>query len=601
MAPSPMQIVVAVVLAATVVSLWLFPGRDRWQSKLQERFILGVPWGSLIVVVVNVAFYLFAQSGLQQWGSPVIYAFVSWSYFYPLGVVTSGIAHGSPAHLVGNMAGTIVLAPIAEYAWGHYAHSERSSSAVDADEETDRNAEERHRDHESDEQTGFEWGTDSTATSAGGADEPWDTDDELLPDAPSNGTDRTIVEQPFLRAFVFFPGALLAISLITSVYSLGPSLGFSGAVYAIIGFAVVYYPLAAVVSVVAASGLGVIWQTVTNPIVRGSVEAGGPAPPSWAGIGFQAHALGFLLGVFAALALLSRRDRLPSPGRVFFGILGVGLAQSLWLVVWPGGDDVFVLYRAVGVVALFVVTALVTVAATSERTDQLLTKRTAAIGILAIATGLLAFPSIFLGIVAVDDGGVAGAQEVEIRDYTVAYADNVTSGHGTGFDLGLEDDALASQITGVVVTSEQRDVWTIGIREDQLAYAGKDSVVVGGPGWSETVDVERSGWIVAGNDTAFAVDLHHDGETTRSFSTDPSTADARIDGYTTTIVPTESAFELQVTDQSGTVDTIAIPEANTTTDLDGLRITTESDGDVRRIYMETDDGRALVATEETYS
>ncbi|WP_460918769.1 rhomboid family intramembrane serine protease [Salinarchaeum chitinilyticum] len=590
-----MQWVVAVVLVATVASLWAFPGRDRWRSKLEERFVLGVPWGSLLVVAVNVAFYLFAQSGLQQWGSPVIYAFVSWSYFYPLGVVTSGIAHGSPAHLIGNMAGTLVLAPIAEYAWGHYPRSTDESTADDA------NADGSPAEESDGEVVGNAWNDGSGGPWDGDEDEPWDTDDEFLPDAPSDREGPSIVDRPLVRALVFFPGALFAVSLITSVYSLGPSLGFSGAVYAIIGFTVVYYPLTTVVSVVAASSLSVLWEALTNPIVRGSIEAGGPTPPSWAGIGFQAHALGFLLGVFAALALLSKRDRLPSPGRVFFGILGVGLVQSLWLVVWPAGDDVYVLYRGVGVVAVFVVAGLVTIAATSERDGPPLTRRTGAIAVLAIATGLLAFPSIFLGIVAVDDGSVAGAQEVEIRDYTIAYADNATSGHVSGIDMGLEEDALASQITGVVVTSEERNMWTIGIREGQLAYAGNDSVTVGGPGWAETVDVERTGWEVAGNDTAFAVDLHHDGETTRSFTTDPVTADARIDGYTTTVVPTDEAFELRVADGAGTVETIAIPETNSSTDVGDLQIVVESDGDARRIYMESEGGRALVAQEETYS
>lgn len=606
MAPSPTQVVVAVVLVVTVASLWAFPGRDRWRSKLEERFVLGVPWGSLLVVAVNVVFYLFAQSGLEQWGSPVIHAFVSWSYFYPLGVVTSGIAHGSPAHLISNMAGTLVLAPIAEYAWGHYPRSADESEADDVQAKEsagDGSTGGGTTDNEPERQvSGNAWNDDSGDSRWNGDDdEPWDTDDEFLPDAPSERNDGSIVERPLVRALVLFPGALFAVSLITSVYSLGPSLGFSGAVYAIVGFAVVYYPLTTVVSVVAASGLGVLWEALSNPIVRGSIEAGGPAPPSWAGIGFQAHVLGFLLGVFAALALISKRDRLPSPGRVFFGILGVGLVQSLWLVVWPAADDVYVLYRGVGVVALFVVAGLVTIAATSERSGPPLTKRTAAIGVLAVATALLAFPSIFLGIVAVDDASVAGTQEVEIRDYAIAYADNATSGHVSGIDMGLEEDALASQITGVVVTSEERNMWAIEIREDQLAYAGNDSVTVGGPGWYETVDVERTGWEVAGNDTAFAVDLHHNGETTRSFATDPVTADARIDGYTTAVVPTDESFELRVADGSGAVETVAIPETNSSTDLGDLQIAVESDGDAKRIYMETDDGRVLIAQEETYS
>ena len=116
--PTRVGLVAALVFAFAVV--WYYEGRGRWRARLADRFVLGVPWGTLVTVAVVVGFYLFAQSGLEHWESPVVYPFVTWSYFYPTGILTAGIAHGSAGHIVGNMTGTLAFAPIVEYAWGHY-------------------------------------------------------------------------------------------------------------------------------------------------------------------------------------------------------------------------------------------------------------------------------------------------------------------------------------------------------------------------------------------------------------------------------------------------------------------------------------------------
>jgi membrane associated rhomboid family serine protease len=549
MLPSPMQFVVAIALVAVAFGIWLFEGRGRWRARLEDRFVYGVPWGTALVVAINVGFYLFAQSGLTHWDDPVIYAYISWSYFYPLGMVTSGISHGSPAHLIGNMTGTLALGVIAEYAWSHYPRAAYGSE---------------------------------------------DADDEIA-------EDRTFVERPLVRALVFFPGALLAVGLLTAVYSLQPSLGFSGAVYALIGFAVVYYPLRAVAGVVAASAIGVIWNALTSPSVTSTVSSSPPSPPSWAGIGFQAHALGFLFGVFAALALLTKRDRFRSTQRVFFGVVGVGLAMSLWLVAWPGGTDEYTLYRGVGVVLLLVVTSLVAVAAGGSRSDSLVTKRKAAIGALVAFTFLVAAPGVLGGIFVVDDGGIEGSQAVEIEDYTVAYAEDASIGRELPFgDANASEQADGTEVSGVLLTSEDREIWTRAVRADVLEFTGNETVVVGGIGWRETVRAQRIGWDVAGNGTAYVVDLHHDGETTRSFTSEPTTASARIEGYDVTVVPTQEAFELRVRDDGGVVDTVPIPEATSETSVGDVRIVTELEDGVRHVSMETDDSRAVIAEEETY-
>ena len=114
------QLLIVAALAAATGYIWQLEGRGRWRPLLTDRFLYGVPWGTLITVAGVVAFYLFAQSGLRHWAEPVTVAFRSWSYSYLPGMLSSGFAHGSPDHLVGNLIGTVVLAPIAEYAFSHY-------------------------------------------------------------------------------------------------------------------------------------------------------------------------------------------------------------------------------------------------------------------------------------------------------------------------------------------------------------------------------------------------------------------------------------------------------------------------------------------------
>ena len=269
MVATPTRVGLVAALAFALGVVWYYEGRGRWRARLADRFLLGVPWGTLVTVAVVVGFYLFAQGGLRHWETPVIYPFVTWSYFYPTGLLTAGIAHGSPGHIVGNMAGTLAFAPIVEYAWGHYPPSARGRDRL------------------------------------GG---------------PTAGSG--LLGRPAVRALVVFPAVLLVAAFVTSAFAAGPGLGFSGAVFAIAGFAVITYPVTTVVAVVAASAVGTVYTALTEPIVRATFEAGGPSLPGWAGIAFQAHMLGFLLGVVAGGLLLARRTRRPALDRVFLGKIG---------------------------------------------------------------------------------------------------------------------------------------------------------------------------------------------------------------------------------------------------------------------------------------
>ena len=616
---SPTQIALLVTLVLALAFAW-YAGGGRWRDRVSDRLLYGIPWGTLVIVGLNFAFYLFAQGGLAEFTDPVFLPFVSWSYFYPLGMLTAGIAHGSAGHILGNMAGTLVLAPIAEYVWGHRppeAWSHRVGGLAGR-------FDVRHRE-------GY-------------------------------------LNNPWIRAVVIFPGVLLLGAFATSFLALGPGIGFSGAVFGIIGFAVVTAPLAAVVGIVGISALGQLVSALRQPIVRAGIEAGPPSPPAWASIGFQAHMLGFLFGVLVGVGLLVARDQRPATERVFFATALVGLAQSLWLIALPGDGDTFVLYRGAGTILVVVLSVVVAVAAGGRREglpkpmsalpraptrrqlaiawlvflglgfvfgiggaavadqpfvlalvpvvlvtlllalpalppllpDRLvaspISRRQAAVGLIALFTVLIGIVGIPYGFVQVDDPDIEGADSVSVRDYDIAYVNNATTGHSLAGDL-IDEETLQSNVSGVIVVSDQREMWTTGIRPATLTYQGNATMQVGGLGWRETVEAQRQGWSVVGNDSAYVVDLLVDGERTRSYTGDAVRADVRIDGHTVSIVPGEE-FTIRVTRDGTSVGTAVVPEVNGTATAGPLTFVTEQRDGEAAVFVDSDGTRVRIATRD---
>ncbi|MEM4780917.1 MAG: rhomboid family intramembrane serine protease [Halalkalicoccus sp.] len=625
---TPTRVALVVALLAALVAAWYADGRGRWRAAAADRLLYGVPWGTAVTVSILVAFYLVVQGGLYYWNDPVAIAFVTWSYFYPTGLLTAGIAHAGPAHLLSNVTGTVVFGAIAEYVWGHYPSSRDAG-------ERDPSAETR------------------TLRVDGGR--------------------RGLLSRPWLRAVVAFPAALFGAAFLTAVFSLGPGLGFSGAVFALVGFALVSRPLATVVGVTVAATLSLLGDALARPVVRETVEVGPPVPPEWAGIGFHAHLLGFLLGALVAAALLSRRRRRPSFAAIAFGVLVVGSTQALWLLVWSTGVDEHALYQGIGVtmvltlalviaeavagsdrglprplgrfdrvpsrrtlaiawlgavaigllaglVGVFVVGEAVALSAgllvvlaavlavpglVSVVPDRVFptptTRRHAAVTCLVVVTFLLAMVSVPVGLTAVGEDAMPEAGAVTAGDYAVTYEEDATSGRESTVDVGDEEALVGDDVSGVIVVSDERELWTVAVSEAILAFEGEETVTVGGVGWRETIHVERTGWEVLGDDTAYAVDLSpEDDETTRAFTSDPVEANAEIDGRTVAVVPTDDEFDLAVRADGETVGTAPIPEVGGSTNVGALSFTTVEDGDTVRVLAEADDVRIAIAERETY-
>ncbi len=307
-------IVVTVALSLVVVRRLATPER-RWRDVAGERFIMGVPWGTLVVVTVVLAVYLFVQDGITDPSDPVTIPYRSWSYFYPLGMLTASFSHASPGHLVSNLAGTVVAAPLAEYAWGHYASS---------------NARENH------------------------------------PDAGVRSQLRTWWTTPWIRAVVIFPAVVIAIGLLTSLFSLGPVIGFSGVVFAFVGFAIVHYPIVTLVGVIGVqSALQTLYRALQDPIHVYTASPSPPTAPSWAEIAIQGHALGFFLGLVLAVAVLERRGSRPNPLHVWLAVLLYAISRGLWQIYWFGEGQTYFLFQGPGLVIVALLALVITVALTA--------------------------------------------------------------------------------------------------------------------------------------------------------------------------------------------------------------------------------------------
>ncbi|WP_284013474.1 rhomboid family intramembrane serine protease [Halobaculum litoreum] len=560
---SRVAVVVAVALTLVlVVALERLAGTDR-RVVLRRRLLLGVPWGTLTAVAFVLAVYLFVQGGWTHWNGPVVVPFRAWSYLAPLGVVVSPFAHAGPGHLLGNLFGTLAVAPLVEYAVGHYPRRRGASS--------------------------FGPGRDGSRLGA-------------------------LANNPFARAFVLFPGAVLAVGLVSGAFALGPVIGFSGVVFAFVGAALVYYPLGTVVALSGAGLVSTTYRALSTPVLEAS---GRPAyvTPWWADIAIQGHALGLLVGVLLAAWLAAARgDDLPPPRRLALGALLVGVEQSLWAVYWYRGGESYVLYRGVGLALVALAAVLVAALAVGRDAPpadsvrealRALTPRRGSVAVLLVVLAVLSGPAVVVNLVAVNDEPLPG-DPVEVRGYSVTYAEGVENGMVSVVEFEAFGESTTVNTSGVVVRNPERGVWTTAVSKGRLAFAGTQRVVVGGVGWRETVRVDRRGWTTVGGDApAYRVTLTYDDETRLAHLSNASRAEPRIEGKVVSVVPTASGFELLVEGDDERA-TVPVPAENETVRANGLSFVRDG----RAVYALAGEGnastgnatttRVRVATRERY-
>ncbi|WP_338739473.1 rhomboid family intramembrane serine protease [Haloplanus salilacus] len=535
------------LLLSVLVVVALDRPRGRWGAHLRSRFLAGVPWGTLITAGFVLAVYLFVQGGWSNWYAPVTIPFRAWSYFYPVGVATAAFAHFGPAHLIGNLVGTLALAPIVEYTWGHY---------------------------------------------------PRERGTQTFTSPPTN---------PYVRALVVVPVAVLGVGLFTALFAVGPVIGFSGVVFAFAGFALVHYPITTVVALSASNGIRTLYRAFQQPTLTASA---GPSysSPWWADVAIQGHAIGLLAGVLLGVWLArARGDDRPSAARVAVGVALFGVAQALWAVYWFRGGETYVLYRAAGL-ALVVLLATLVAATVVASARPLLSRAGEGDGgalrslprwqvgatALVLCTAAIAGPAVPVNLTTPAEGDLP-ADPVTVRGYEVTYAEDVPNGMVSVVDVEAFGETTQVNTSGVIVRNRERGIWMTAVPAGRLAFTGTTRVRVGGVGWRDSVRVQRRGWSAIGGGTTYRVQLSYRDENVTAYTAPPARAEPVIAGRNVSVVSGSEEFRLDVSVGNRSATT-PVPGVNETVSAGGLDFINVGG----RIYAVDGSTRVRVARRETY-
>ncbi len=532
--------------AALALLWWVTDGK--WSHRARARLIYGVPWGSLLIVGVVLSVYLVLQRGFWTWSEPVVLPYRAWSFLYPTGLLTAGFAHASPSHLLNNLTATIVLAPLAEYLWGHYPAGDHGR------------------------------GISQSA--------PW-------------------YQLPVVRALVIFPGVAIGVGILTALFAIGPVIGFSGVVFAFGAFALVGAPVLTLIGLYLISVLRLLYRALETPITVATISGAPPAPPGWAGIAVQGHALGFLIGFIAGVLLLWARDRSPPAGQLFVALVIYGLTRGLWAVYRVAGDGTYILYRATGVVVVILIAILLTaIAITADRpfaipwrpsTDPV-SRRQGSLLVALLLLAVIAGPAVAFNLVTYADTTAPGEQTVTVGEYTVGYGEDVPNQIVPAIDIPGAGNLTDIRTSGVIVVNDKRQLWSRHVSATRLAATGTERIRLGGPGWAATVTATRTGWAVVGNDTVYAIDLEHANESVRTFRSVGARATPVIDNRTVTISIAETGdFQAEIYHNGTYIGATSLPAVNESVVVGELTITVEPVDDTRAIFVTRDGTRVQVA------
>ncbi|WP_435154345.1 rhomboid family intramembrane serine protease [Haladaptatus sp. DFWS20] len=535
----PIRVAIPLGLLLSILVVWFLDRpRGKWGAALRKRFLFGVPWGTLVSVVGVIAVYLFVQDGWNHWQNPVTVAFASWSYLYPLGMLLGSFSHAGPGHLLGNMTSTLAVAPLAEYFFSHYPTGQGETS-------------------------GSSWRT-----------------------------------TPWIRAFLLFPLGVIIIALGTSFFAWGPVIGFSGVVFAFVGFALVRYPLGTIVALSAQGVVNTLYLALRNPQITGEASTSF-SRPWWFGIAVQGHTLGFFLGAMAGVYVLRRRNVRLSALRIWAGSFVLLMSLSLWALWWYRGLEKYVLFRGLGVLFVLALAILVTVAVrTTDRESFGPNARQAGTVLFMIPLVAMAGIAIPVNLTAIDGDGTGSVDTgVEVDGYTVMYAENVPNQKVSVIDVSLGGETTQVNTSGVIVVNEDREIWSREVSQGQLAHAGRRTVRVGGVGWAKAVHVKREGWSATGGETAYQVWLRPDsGRWQHAFASDAANANPVLAGKQVSIAPRQGRFAIELSNNNSTIASGPLPAPNSSITLTNV---TFERGE-NRIVAVVNDTRVQVAKKETY-
>lgn len=508
-------------------------------GRLRERFVWGVPWGTVIVVLgVYAVFHLLQGAG--EPGGPNMVGFRSWSVWHPETILLSSFSHASNSHLTGNLMGTVVFASIVEYAWGHYPTEEDVPDSS--------------------------WLARRSSLFA------------RVEAALFSGPWRA---SPYAR-IGFFVLAVFLVGIACALFVPGAVIGFSGVVFAFAGFALVARPLLMLGGMLGLQALDLVYEGLTSPLAIAEADTRFVAP-SWSNTALQGHLFGMLVGVLLAVVMFRYRNVSPRLRYVWFAALVFAVSRSMWAVFWFLGEAEFVLFRGVGAAVVLGLATLVTLAALGSdhspvrRVD--VPVRAIAVGVLVVVVAAIAVSGLAYNLVPVTpqestQGGI------DIDGYTVTYAEGVEDRY-TALDLPVVRDLLSVEMSGVVVTSDDRNVWALETPADELAFDGRAVVVVGDSTWREVVIINHTQWEVIGGNTTYKVYGQHwgvDDDQRLLFESDPAEAGVTINHSRVSIEPTAEFYDLVVERDNETLGREPVPSRNETATVGGIEFTRKGDG-----------------------
>jgi len=224
-----------------------------------------------------------------------------------------------------------------------------------------------------------------------------------------------------------------------------------------------------------------------------------------------------------------------------------------------------------------------------------LSRREAAFGLVVCTLVALSLLGVWFNLFLVDDAraGLGDAEPLEVEDYTVFYAEGVENQFIPAVPAGEDVEGDRINASGVIVVSEQRNIWWEEVSKRQLASRGDVTVRLGGVTWNENVRASRTAWSLVGGNETYRVRLGRADAEERPvvFRADRARADVRVDGRNVSIRPTEDAFEVLVSRDDETVGRAPIPSDGNVTTVGGV----DFERDERDLFAERGATRVRVA------
>jgi len=270
-------------------------------------------------------------------------------------------------------------------------------------------------------------------------------------------------------------------------------------------------------------------------------------------------------------------------------------SKSLYAIYWYLSGSEYVLFRGLGLAAIVVLSGIVALAL--RESDRVLvaqidlSRREVAVGTilaLVLAISLVAVPYNLVS----PTPGPESDEGVQVRDYTITYAEEVPDRYVGSVQIPVVGDSLTVNTSGVIVTSERRNAWERVVPAGRLASNGRATVALGGVGWRETVTVRRSGWAVVDGDATYKVFVEREGrQPEQVFTADPVVVRATLNESRVRIRPTNDSYALDVARGEEIVATGDVPDPGGQTTLAGITFN-RTDGTLR---AEVDGTRVTIA------